>query len=84
MEATSDGYRNSRAHVLAGVRTQSGMFWPAYLAGVNGTEGDRFVPRIVFRSVDGRLNAAENARKMFGRFFAMDDDTPIEWVSFGS
>lgn len=83
VEATTDGYKNSRAHIVAGVRTLAGEFWPANLT---GTEADdtRFVPRIAFQSKDGRLSAAESARKMLNRFFAMADNTPIEWVSFGS
>lgn len=83
VEACTDGYRSCRAHIFAGVRTGSGEFWPANFTGTDADD-DRFVPRIEFRSVDGRLDAAANARKVLGRFFALTDHTPIEWVSVGS
>lgn len=82
VEATTDGYRNCRAHIVAGVQTESDGFIHAHLTGTD-IDDNRFAPRIEFRAKDGRLDPAANAQKVLARFFAFTDKTPIEWVSFG-
>ncbi len=82
VDAATDGYRNCRATIWAGVRLQSGEFIPAHLTGADADD-TRFTPQVKFRAPDGRLSAGDNARKVLGRFFALADDTAIEWVSVG-
>lgn len=83
VSATSDGYGNARAVVVAGVRLPSGEFVPAHLTGTDADD-HRFAPLVKFQTRDGRLSACESARKQLARFFALPPDVPIEWHSFGS
>ena len=75
VDATSDGYGNMYAVVKAGVMTDGG-FASAHVYEV-------FAPRIEFRAKDGRLSAADNAKRVMGRFFDFASPVPIEWRSVG-
>lgn len=79
VQTSSDGYGNLRAHIIAGVE-MSGEHTGFIYAFGNG-ETEVFAPRVEFKGRDGRETPAAQAKRALLKFFAMADDTTIEWVS---
>lgn len=76
---SSDGYGNLRALIVAGVQMSGEHTGFVYAFGNGQTEV--FAPRVEWKGRDGREKPATQAKRALRKFFAMKDDTEIEWLS---